>query len=106
MFVRFKGKVVDELRIVHFKNKELYKDFLDKYYDKQFSYANGTSYKEALRYYDKYYDEFCVWIHNNAGLNNKYTNLSFGSLSYARSYYANTNIEEYTIDNNNKLEIE
>ena len=106
MFVRFKGKIVDELRIVYFKNKELYKDFLDKYYGKQFSYANGALYKEALRYYDSYYDEFCVWIHVNNKLNNKHSCLSCGSLSHAISHYTNTNIEEYTLDNDNKLEIE
>ena len=106
MFVRFKGTIVNKLRIVHFKNKELYKDFLDKYYDKQFSYAaNGTTYKQALNFYNSYGSNFCVWI-------NKYDkqrcrcSLSFGSLPYARMNYSSTNIEEYTIDNNNKLEIE
>lgn len=104
MFVKFKGTTVNKLRIVHFESKELYKDFLDKYYCKNFFYAVGTTYKQALNFYNNYESNFCVWI-------NKYDkqrcSLSFGSLLYARMNYSSTNIEEYTLDNdNNKLEIE
>mgnify|MGYP006398228373 CR=1 FL=1 len=106
MFVKFKGTIVNKLRIVHFESKELYKDFLDKYYGKNFFYSDGTTYKQALNFYNSYESNFCVWI-------NKYDkqrcSLSFGSLPYARMNYSSTNIEEYTLDNdnnNNKLEIE
>ncbi len=104
MFVKFKGTRVNKLRIVHFGSKELYKDFLDKYYGKNFFYTVGTTYKQALNFYNNYESNFCVWI-------NKYDkqccSLSFGSLPYARMNYSSTNIEEYTLDNdNNKLEIE
>lgn len=102
MFVKFKGTIVNKLRIVHFGSKELYKDFLDKYYGKNFFYIVGTTYKHALSFYNNYQSNFCVWIHeNNIG-----PNLSFGSISYARKNYSNINIEEYTLDNNNILEIE
>lgn len=101
MFVKFKGTRVNKLRIVHFGSKELYKDFLDKYYGKNFFYTIGITYEDALNFYHNYQSDFCVWIHEN----NFGPNLSFGSISYARINYPNTNIEEYTLDNN-KLEIE
>ena len=111
MFVKFKGTRVNKLRIVHFGSKELYKDFLDKYYGKNFFYTVGTTYKQALNFYNNYQSDFCVWIHENNIGHNIGHSLSFGSISYARKNYSNINIEEYTLDNNNNnnnniLEIE
>ena len=106
MFVKFKGTIVNKLRIVHFGSKELYKDFLDKYYGKNFFYSDGTTYKRALNFYNNYESNFCVWIKK---YDKQRCSLSFGSLPYARMNYSSTNIEEYTLDNdndNNKLEIE